>query len=247
MISMIAGTNHPGSNPRKIAAHLEEIYVEWLGRLKARANGFTDFVKRLKNVKLRGTRPCAKFRKHKQKRKFIMKTNCYASLLVAGSILFSAATTFAVIPKAGDTAPLFTGQDQDGKVVKLKSFIGKKIVLLYFYPKDNTPGCTKEACGFRDRMSGLQTNNVEVIGVSFDSAESHKKFIADYKLNFRLLADPDGKIIDAYDVRVVGRKMARRVSFLIGLDGKIVHVTDSGNPDIHFNEMKDAIAGLKKK
>jgi peroxiredoxin Q/BCP len=96
-------------------------------------------------------------------------------------------------------------------------------------------------------MSGLQTNNVEVIGVSFDSAESHKKFIADYKLNFRLLADPDGKIIDAYDVRVVGRKMARRVSFLIGLDGKIVHVTDSGNPDIHFNEMKDAIAGLKKK
>ncbi|MGD0208043.1 MAG: peroxiredoxin [Verrucomicrobiota bacterium] len=176
-----------------------------------------------------------------------MKTNCFASLLVAGSILFSTTATYAAVPKAGDTAPLFTGQDQDGQTVKLNSFISKKIVLLYFYPKDNTPGCTKEACGFRDRMSGLQTNNVEVIGVSFDSAESHKKFIADYKLNFRLLADPDGKIIDAYDVRVVGRKMARRVSFLIGLDGKIVHVTDSGNPDIHFNEMKDAIAGLKKK
>ena len=176
-----------------------------------------------------------------------MKTNCFASLLVAGSILFSTTATYAAVPKAGDTAPLFTGQDQDGQTVKLNSFISKKIVLLYFYPKDNTPGCTKEACGFRDRMSGLQTNNVEVIGVSFDSAESHKKFIADYKLNFRLLADPDGKIIDAYDVRVVGRKMARRVSFLIGLDGKIVHVTDSGNPDIHFNEMKDALAGLKKK
>ena len=222
-----------------------------------------------------------------------MKINCFASLLVAGSILFSAATTFATIPKAGDTAPLFTGQDQEGQTLKLNSLIGKKIVLLYFYPKDNTPGCTKEACGFRDRRSGLQTNNVEVIGVSFDSAESHKKFIADYKLNFRLLsdpdgkivdlydvrvvgrkmarrvsfdsaashkkfiadfnlnfrllADPDGKIVDLYDVRVVGRKMARRVSFLIGLDGKIVHVTDSGNPDAHFNEMKDAIAGLKKK
>jgi peroxiredoxin Q/BCP len=92
----------------------------------------------------------------------------------------------------------------------------------------------------------LQTNNVEVIGVSFDSAESHKKFIAQYKLNFRLLSDPDGKIVDLYDARVVGRKMARRVSFLIGLDGKIVHVSDSGNPDVHFNEMKDAIAGLKK-
>jgi peroxiredoxin Q/BCP len=176
-----------------------------------------------------------------------MKTNCLTSLLVIGSILFSTTATFAAIPKAGDTAPLFTGQDQDGKTVKLNSLIGKKIVLLYFYPKDNTPGCTKEACGFRDRMSGLQTNNVEVIGVSFDSAESHKEFIAQYKLNFRLLSDPDGKIVDLYDVQVVGRKMARRVSFLIGLDGKIVHVTNSGNPDLHFNEMKDAIAGLKKK
>jgi peroxiredoxin Q/BCP len=176
-----------------------------------------------------------------------MKTNWFTNLLVIGSILFSTAATFAAVPKAGDQAPLFTGQDQDGKTVKLKSLIGKKIVLLYFYPKDNTPGCTKEACGFRDRLGDLQKDNVEVIGVSFDSAESHKKFIADCKLNFRLLADPDGKIVDAYGVRVVGRKIARRVSFLIGLDGKIVHVTDSGNPDVHFNEMKDAIAGLKKK
>ena len=80
-------------------------------------------------------------------------------------------------PKAGDTAPLFTGQDQDGKTVNLADFTGKKIVLLYFYPKDNTPGCTKEACGFRDRMGELQKDNVEVIGVSFDSAGSHKKFI----------------------------------------------------------------------
>ena len=135
-----------------------------------------------------------------------MKTNCFASLLVTGSILFSAATAFAAIPKAGDTAPLFTGQDQDGKTFKLKSLIGKKIVLLYFYPKDNTRGCTKEACGFRDRMGELQKDNVEVIGVSFDSAESHKKFIAEYKLNFRLLADPDGKIVDAYGVRMEGRK-----------------------------------------
>jgi peroxiredoxin Q/BCP len=176
-----------------------------------------------------------------------MKTNCLTNLVIIGSILFSATATFAAVPQAGDKAPLFTGQDQDGKTFKLKSSIGKKIVLLYFYPKDNTPGCTKEACGFRDRLSGLQKDNVEVIGVSFDSAGSHKKFIADYKLNFRLLSDPDGKIVDAYGVQVVGRKMARRVSFLIGLDGKIVHVTDSGNPDLHFNEMNAAIAGLKKK
>jgi peroxiredoxin Q/BCP len=157
-------------------------------------------------------------------------------------------STAQTVLKAGDKAPLFVGKDQDGKTVSLKKLCGdKKIVLLYFYPKDNTPGCTKEACGFRDRLGVLQRDNVEVIGVSFDSAESHKQFIAQYKLNFRLLSDPDGKIVDVYGVQVVGRKMARRVSFLIGLDGKIVHVTDSGNPDVHFNEMKDALAGLKKK
>jgi peroxiredoxin Q/BCP len=176
-----------------------------------------------------------------------MKTNCFASLLVAGSILFSAASTFAAIPKAGDTAPLFTGQDQDGKTVKLADLIGKKIVLLYFYPKDFTGGCTKEACGFRDRMGDLQKDSVEVIGVSHDSVDSHKKFADAYKLNFTLVADPDGKIITAYDAKMPVVSMAKRVSFLIGLDGKIVHVTDAGNPDIHFNEMKDAIAGLKKK
>jgi thioredoxin-dependent peroxiredoxin len=175
-----------------------------------------------------------------------MNMNLLNTLFVAGSILFIAAPAFAALPKAGDIAPLFTGQDQDGKTVKLADLIGKKIVLLYFYPKDNTPGCTKEACGFRDRMSDLAKDNVEVIGVSFDSADSHQKFIAEYKLNFTLLADADGKIADAYGVRMEGKNMARRVSFLIGLDGKVVHVTDSGKPDVHFNEMKDAIAGLKK-
>jgi peroxiredoxin Q/BCP len=176
-----------------------------------------------------------------------MKINHLANLIVAGSILFFTTAASAAVPQAGDKAPLFTGQDQDGKTVKLHSLTGEKIVLLYFYPKDNTPGCTKEACGFRDRLAGLQKDNVEVIGVSFDSAGSHQKFIADYKLNFRLLSDPDGKIADAYGVRVAGRKMARRVSFLIGLDGKIVHVTDSGDPNKHFNEMQAAIAGLNKK
>jgi peroxiredoxin Q/BCP len=176
-----------------------------------------------------------------------MKMNWFVNLLIAGAIVFSAAPALAEVPKAGDQAPVFTGQDQDGKTFKLNSLIGKKIVLLYFYPKDDTPGCTKEACGFRDRMGDLQKDNVEVIGVSFDSAESHKQFIAKNKLNFRLLTDPEGKIVDLYDVRVVGRKMARRVSFLIGLDGKIVHVTSAGNPDVHFNEMRMAIAGLKRK
>ncbi|MGA2787087.1 MAG: peroxiredoxin [Verrucomicrobiota bacterium] len=175
-----------------------------------------------------------------------MKMNLLQAVLIAGSILFIAVPALAAMPKTGDTAPPFTGQDQDGKTVTLGDLIGKKIVLLYFYPKDNTPGCTKEACGFRDRMGELQKDNVEVIGVSFDSAASHQKFIAEYKLNFTLLADANGKIADAYGVRMEGKNMAKRVSFLIGLDGKIVHVTDSSKPDVHFNEMKDAIASLKK-
>src|ERR1017187_2918999 len=179
-------------------------------------------------------------------RTFAMKTNWFTTLLIAGSILSSAATAFAAMPKVGDTAPLFEGQDQDGKTFNLAGLIGKKIVLLYFYPKDFTGGCTKEACGFRDRMGELQTNNVAVVGVSHDSVDSHKKFTDAYKLNFTLVADPDGKIIAAYDAKLPVVSMAKRVSFLIDLDGKIVHVTDSGNPDIHFNEMKDAVAGLKK-
>ena len=94
-------------------------------------------------------------------------------------------------------------------------------------------------------MGELKTNNVEVIGVSFDSAERHKKFIEKYNLNFTLLADPDGKIINAYGVKLLGLKIADRASFLIGLDGKIIHVTDAMNPQTHFDEMKAAIATLK--
>jgi peroxiredoxin Q/BCP len=173
-----------------------------------------------------------------------MKTKLTTTL--AAAVIFSAATIFAAMPKVGDTAPAFDGKDQNGNTVKLADFAGKTNVLLYFYPKDFTQGCTKEACGFRDRMTDLSKDNVQVIGVSFDSAESHKQFIAKYNLNFILLTDSDGKIADIYGVRMDGKNMAKRVSFLIGTDGKIVHVTDSGNPQTHFDEMKDAIAGLKK-
>jgi len=152
----------------------------------------------------------------------------------------------AETPKGGDTAPLIEGKDQAGKTWKLADVVGKKVVLLYFYPKDDTPGCTKEACGFRDRMADLKQDKVEVIGVSFDSPESHRKFIAKHNLNFILLADTDGKIADAYGVRMTGKDMARRVSFLIGLDGKIAHVTDTPSADTHLSEMKDAVARLKK-
>ena len=171
-----------------------------------------------------------------------MKIKSIIALLLA-----SASLAFADMPKVGETAPFITGTDQDGKEFKLADLIGKKIILLYFYPKDFTGGCTKEACGFRDRIGEFETNNVAVVGVSYDTAESHKKFIEKYNLNFPLLADPDGKIVALYDVKMPIMNMSKRVSFLIGLDGKIVHVTNAMNPQTHFDEMQSAIAGLNKK
>src|SRR5689334_10796808 len=152
----------------------------------------------------------------------------------------------AGIPAVGDKAPLVQGKDQHGQEWNLADIVGKKVVLLYFYPKDDTPGCTKEACGFRDRIAELKKDNVEVIGVSFDSPESHQKFISKYNLNFPLLADTQGSIADAYGVRMNGRNMARRTSFLIGLDGRILHVTDTMDASVHLSEMQQAVAGLNK-
>jgi peroxiredoxin Q/BCP len=166
--------------------------------------------------------------------------------LAIASLSLQAADAPAM-PKVGDKAPLVEGKDQDGNAWKLADETGKRIVLLYFYPKDDTPGCTREACGFRDSMEDLKKDSVAVVGVSFDSTESHQEFIAKHSLNFPLLADADGKIADAYGVRAPGRNMARRVSFLIGLDGKIVHVTDSPKAETHLEEMKAAIAKLDKK
>src|ERR1041385_9281453 len=144
-----------------------------------------------------------------------MKTKLLSALtVIAAAVLAVAAET----PKVGDKAPNFEAKDQDGKTVKLSDFAGKQTVLLYFYPKDDTPGCTKEACGFRDRLDELKKDGVAVLGVSRDDAESHKKFIAKHNLNFPLLVDTDGKITDVYGAGMQGRAMSRRVSFLIAKD-----------------------------
>jgi len=166
-------------------------------------------------------------------------------MAAAFGCLFSYVATAAdasALPKVGDIAPLVSGKDQDGKAWNLADAVGKKVVLLYFYPKDETPGCTKEACSFRDSLSELQQDNVEVIGVSFDSGESHQKFITKHNLNFPLIADTDGKIADAYGVRMAGKNMARRVSFLIGKDGKIIKVYHQVDPRQHSDELLKDIA-----
>jgi len=178
-----------------------------------------------------------------------MKQDSLHNILITALGLFAAISPClaenAPVPKVGDKAPLVTGKNQDGKTWKLANSVGKKVIVLYFYPKDDTPGCTKEACGFRDRMDVLKKDKVEVVGVSFDSAESHLQFIEKHKLNFPLLTDTDGKIAEAYGVRIPGKNFARRVSFLIGLDGKIAHVTDTPSADTHLSEMKEAVAKLK--
>jgi peroxiredoxin Q/BCP len=168
-------------------------------------------------------------------------------LAAALAACFSVSSTFAAdVPKVGDKAPIISGKDQQGKTWNLADHLKKHAVLLYFYPKDDTKGCTIEACGFRDRMSELTKDNVEVVGVSFDNEDSHQKFIAKHNLNFTLLADTDGKIAAAYGAKMADKNMARRVSFLIDKDGTITHVTDTGNAETHLAEMKEAVGKLKK-
>jgi peroxiredoxin Q/BCP len=128
----------------------------------------------------------------------------------------------------GKPAPAFTLKNQDGDKVSLSQFKGKQAVVLYFYPQDDTPGCTKEACGFRDYHRELQKMGVAVLGVSGDAEVSHQKFIAKYKLNFPLLSDPDKKVMTAYgaygEKMMYGKKTTGviRSTVLIGKDGKVL-------------------------
>ena len=149
--------------------------------------------------------------------------------------------------KEGDKAPDFTSTDQDGKKVKLSDYKGKRVVL-YFYPKDDTPGCTKEACSFRDSFSKFKKQGIAVLGVSPDSEASHKKFVAKYKLPFTLLADTDRSISEAYGVYGEKKFMGRtymgvhRTTFLIDEKGKIKKVFEKVKPDEHASEVLEAFA-----
>ncbi len=130
---------------------------------------------------------------------------------------------------AGDKAPAFTAQDQNGNTIKFSDYKGKKVAL-YFYPKDDTPGCTKEACNFRDNYSMLKKKGIEVLGVSTDSVKSHAKFADKFELSFPLVADEDKKIVEAYGVwgekKFMGKTYmgTNRVTFLIDEKGVIQHI-----------------------
>lgn len=147
--------------------------------------------------------------------------------------------------KEGTVAPNFAANDANGETVRLKDLRGQKVVL-YFYPKDDTPGCTKEACSFRDAFTDFKKRGIKVLGVSVDSEASHKKFTAKYKLPFTLLADPDHSIADAYGVygekKFMGRTYlgVKRMTFLIDEKGKIKKVFEKVKPEEHAREVLEA-------
>ena len=146
--------------------------------------------------------------------------------------------------KVGDCAPDFEGPTSDGKRLGLKDFVGKKNVVLYFYPKDDTPGCTKEACSFRDNLDSVRKMGAEVIGVSLDGVESHKKFAAKYKLPFPLISDEEKRIAQAYGVLRDTGTSANRVTFIIDKAGKIAKVFSQVDVTKHAEEVAEALKAI---
>ena len=148
----------------------------------------------------------------------------------------------------GSIAPDFTLSDQHGNTVSLHDFAGKRIVL-YFYPKDNTPGCTRQACAFAGAYAAFRDNDVVVIGISKDSVASHQKFAEKYDLPFILLSDPERQAIEAYGVwqekKMCGKTSMGvvRTTYIIGEDGRITHVMPKVKPDTNA---ADVLAALGK-
>ncbi|MEQ1642038.1 MAG: thioredoxin-dependent thiol peroxidase [Pyrinomonadaceae bacterium] len=147
--------------------------------------------------------------------------------------------------KEGDKAPAFEANDQDGNSVKLKDLKGQRVVL-YFYPKDDTPGCTKEACSFRDADEIYKSKGIRVLGVSTDNEKSHQKFISKFQLPFDLLADTEKKIVEDYGVwgekSMYGKKYMGtfRKTFLIDEKGKIVKIFEKVDVAKHADEVLEA-------
>lgn len=145
--------------------------------------------------------------------------------------------------KVGDVAPEFTLPDADGKPVALGDYRGKSPVVIYFYPKADTPGCTKEACGFRDAIASYQKLSVPVFGVSPDPVKAVRKFRDKFDLNFPLLADEDHAVTESYgcwvEKQMYGKKYmgAQRNTYIVGKDGRIAHVFEKVEPEGHDQEV----------
>ncbi len=144
--------------------------------------------------------------------------------------------------QVGDVAPDFSLSDTHGNLVRLSDLTGKRVVL-YFYPRDNTPGCTKEACGFRDAYAEYQAQDVVVLGISTDDAKSHAKFVTKYELPFPLLCDEGGKVAETYESYGLKKFMGKeylgisRNTFVIGADGTIEKIYKKAKPDVHATQI----------
>lgn len=167
-----------------------------------------------------------------------------AILSAAALIALASSFTLAEPVGAGEPAPDFELVDQNGLLHSIEDYRGQWVAL-YFYPKDGTPGCTTEACEFRDNIFAFRNADCQILGVSLDDAESHKKFADEHGLPFPLLADTKGFAADAYGVksRMLGVTLAKRQTFLIDPDGNIAKHYDKVNPESHSAEV---LADLEK-
>jgi peroxiredoxin Q/BCP len=177
-----------------------------------------------------------------------MKLMILLGLISAAAMLaYSMTSAAANTPKNGDPAPAFNLPDANGQSHKLADYAGKWVVL-YFYPKDDTPGCTKEACSFRDDLAQLDKLGAQVIGVSVDDTDSHAKFAAKYHLSFPLLADKDGKVADSYGAlsNLFVIKIAKRYTFLIDPQGNVAKTYLSVDTSRHSQQIIDDLKLLRK-
>jgi len=161
-------------------------------------------------------------------------------------VCFAAGANAEITLKVGEKAPNFSLKGNDAKWHKLSDFRGEYVVL-YFYPKDETPGCTTEACSFRDDISKITKEGAKVVGVSVQTVKSHEAFTKKYGLNFLLLADPSHKVVDQYGVYNTKWDMANRVTFIIDPHGRIEKIYPNVDPKVHAEQVLTELAALKMK
>lgn len=168
------------------------------------------------------------------------------ALLLGLSVLLSAGPVLAEDLGVGKPAPDFELKDQDGRLHSIEDYRGKWVAL-YFYPKDDTPGCTTEACEFRDNIFAFRNKNAQILGVSLDDEASHKEFSEKYGLPFPLLADTEGAAADAYGVKstYMGMTMAKRQTFLIDPEGNLAKHYEKVDPETHSAEVLEDLEELQ--
>jgi len=167
----------------------------------------------------------------------------------AKGIIASVLTATGLLSAAGELhvgmkAPAFSAQDATGKTIQLADYLGKANVVLYFYPKDDTPGCTAEACSLRDGYADLTATGAVILGVSADDSASHAAFTAKYHLPFPLLPDPEKKIIEAYGVRMPVLGFAKRVTFLIDKQGILRHIIADVQTKSHDKQVLELLKSM---